>query len=438
MAQEYPFYLAGHWKRSADTLPVTNPWDDALVGSTWLAGDADVESAIAAAVSAAATMRGLPAYERGAILARASGVLTRRREELGRVLAGEAGKPIRDALTEVDRAATTFHVASEEARRLGGEVIPLDLAPHGKGRFAIMRRFPLGPVSAISPFNFPLNLSAHKLAPAVAAGNPIVLKPATVEIHATDSGFADEVQTVQIAPDCDAGRQFLPEPAALAGCSFLADRGYPSVPYFEAVAAAGGSFIVRLTSSYGRWVRAAWVEGRAAVVPPRLRLSRMLAQHPGRHLDLDVEFARGARRHRLSRHGPPWPRPDDDATVHESAAYAVLRRPGCTALPRSVAERTLFQGVDIVRESAHVQHGEPARGRGTHVGEPVRSHSQTLSRPATRRTWDRDLDAARRDVRAPHAGGPRRGPARRDRSDAGTPTGARLPPRERTTSQRRA
>ena len=179
MAQEYPFYLAGQWTRSEDILPVTNPWDDALVGSTWLAGDADVESAIAAAVSAAATMRGLPAYERGAILARTSAILTRRREEIGRTLAGEAGKPIRDALTEVDRAVMTFHVASEEARRLGGEVIPLDLAPHGKGRFAIMRRFPLGPVSAISPFNFPLNLSAHKLAPAVAAGNPIVLKPAT-------------------------------------------------------------------------------------------------------------------------------------------------------------------------------------------------------------------------------------------------------------------
>jgi len=128
MAQEYPFYLAGQWKRSADTLPVTNPWDDALVGSTWLADDADVEAAIAAAVSAAPTMRALPAYERGAILARASAVLTRRREEIGRTLAGEAGKPIRDALTEVDRAAMTFHVASEEARRLGGEVIPLDLA----------------------------------------------------------------------------------------------------------------------------------------------------------------------------------------------------------------------------------------------------------------------------------------------------------------------
>ena len=179
MANEHPFYLAGQWHRSDEVLPVTNPWDDSVVGSTWLAGEAQVEDAIAAAAAAAATMRSLPAYERGAILAKAASVLGRRRTEIGRALAGEAGKPIRDALTEVDRAAMTFQVASEEARRIGGEVIPLDLAPHGKGRIGILRRFPIGPVAAISPFNFPLNLSAHKLAPAIAAGNPIVLKPAT-------------------------------------------------------------------------------------------------------------------------------------------------------------------------------------------------------------------------------------------------------------------
>jgi acyl-CoA reductase-like NAD-dependent aldehyde dehydrogenase len=179
MPHAQPFFLAGRWERSGEILPVTNPWDESSVGTTWLAGETQVEEATAAAVEAAAVMRDLPAYERGAILAKASAVLARRRDEIGRILAAEAGKPIRDALTEVDRAAMTFHVSGEEARRLGGEVIPLDLAPHGRGRFAILRRFPLGPVSAISPFNFPLNLSAHKLGPAVAAGNPIVLKPAT-------------------------------------------------------------------------------------------------------------------------------------------------------------------------------------------------------------------------------------------------------------------
>ncbi len=179
MAPEYPFFLAGSWQRSSLVHPVLNPYDDSLVGTTWLAGIAEYERATEAAIEAAAVMRRLPAYERGAILAKASAELARRRDEVGRMLAGEAGKPLRDALTEVDRATMTFHVASEEARRILGEVIPLDLAPHGKGRFGIVRRFPIGPVAGISPFNFPLNLSAHKLAPAIAAGNPIVLKPAS-------------------------------------------------------------------------------------------------------------------------------------------------------------------------------------------------------------------------------------------------------------------
>jgi acyl-CoA reductase-like NAD-dependent aldehyde dehydrogenase len=176
---EYPFYLAGSWQRSALVHPVLNPYDDSPVATTWLAGITEYERATQAAIDAAPVMRRLPAYERGAILAKASLELSRRRHEVGFALAGEAGKPLRDALTEVDRAAMTLHVASEEARRLHGEVIPLDLAAHGKGRIGIIRRFPIGPIAAISPFNFPLNLSAHKLGPAIAAGNPIVLKPAS-------------------------------------------------------------------------------------------------------------------------------------------------------------------------------------------------------------------------------------------------------------------
>ncbi|MDO8834315.1 MAG: aldehyde dehydrogenase family protein [Vicinamibacterales bacterium] len=179
MALEYPVFLAGRWARPGERHPVTNPYDQSVVGYTWLAGVAEFEEAVAAAVGAAPVMRAMPAYERAAILAKASFILAQRRDEIGRALAGEAGKPLRDALTEADRAAMTFHVASEEARRLGGEMIPLDLASHGKNRIGIVRRVPIGPVAAISPFNFPLNLSAHKLAPAVAAGNPVVLKPAT-------------------------------------------------------------------------------------------------------------------------------------------------------------------------------------------------------------------------------------------------------------------
>ncbi|HSK10855.1 MAG TPA: aldehyde dehydrogenase family protein, partial [Vicinamibacterales bacterium] len=102
-----------------------------------------------------------------------------RRDEIGRTIAGEVGKAIRDALTEADRGLVTFQAAADEARRIAGEEVPVDLASHGKGRIAFTRRFPIGPVAAISPFNFPFNLAAHKLAPAVAAGNPVVLKPAS-------------------------------------------------------------------------------------------------------------------------------------------------------------------------------------------------------------------------------------------------------------------
>jgi hypothetical protein len=119
--------------------------------------------------------------------------------------------------------------------------------------------------------------------------------PAAVEIHATYSGWADEISAVQLAPDRDAERPFLPDPATLRDRLLLADRGYPSVPYFEAVRAQGGSFIVRLTRSYDPWVRTAWVEGCRVTVPARVRLSRFLARHAGRAVDLDVAFACGRR-----------------------------------------------------------------------------------------------------------------------------------------------
>ena len=179
MAADFPFWLAGEPSRSNDPLVVRNPYDQAVVGRTWLAGDDQFERAVTAAETAACLMRDMPAYRRAEILMSVSRGLVARRDEIARTLAGEAGKPIRDATTETERAAMTFHVAAEEARRLGGEVVPMDLAAHGEGRIAVTRRFPIGPVAAISPFNFPLNLSAHKIAPAIAAGNPIVLKPAT-------------------------------------------------------------------------------------------------------------------------------------------------------------------------------------------------------------------------------------------------------------------
>jgi acyl-CoA reductase-like NAD-dependent aldehyde dehydrogenase len=171
-------YLAGRWVESPELLVVANPArPDAPAGATYNATPEQYEEAVEAAVAAFEQTRRLPAYERSAALRKISGGLTARRDEIGRLIALESGKPIRDALGEVDRAVLTFRVASEEAERIGGEVLPLDLNPASRGRTGITRRFPIGPIAAISPFNFPLNLAAHKLAPAIASGNPIVLKP---------------------------------------------------------------------------------------------------------------------------------------------------------------------------------------------------------------------------------------------------------------------
>ncbi|MBP1633735.1 MAG: safD [Acidobacteria bacterium] len=171
--------VAGSWEESQTPLDVVNPYDGSVFATTFVAGEPELERATRAAVAAAPAMRRLAAYERSEILARACDELRRRREEIGRTIASEVGKALRDALGEADRGALTFQAASEEARRIAGDEVPIDLAPHGRGRIAFTRRFPIGPVAAISPFNFPFNLAAHKLAPAVAAGNPVVLKPAS-------------------------------------------------------------------------------------------------------------------------------------------------------------------------------------------------------------------------------------------------------------------
>jgi glyceraldehyde-3-phosphate dehydrogenase (NADP+) len=174
----HPIYLAGRWVDSPDRLEVANPADpDSPAGATYNATDAQYEEAVDAAVRAFEATRHLPAYERGRALREISAGIKARREELGRLIALEAGKPIRDALVEVDRATLTFRLGAEEAERMTGELIPLDLLASSKGRVGITRRFPIGPVAGISPFNFPLNLAAHKLAPAIAAGCSIVLKP---------------------------------------------------------------------------------------------------------------------------------------------------------------------------------------------------------------------------------------------------------------------
>jgi glyceraldehyde-3-phosphate dehydrogenase (NADP+) len=176
--QPRPIYLGGAWVDSPHTLEVDNPARAGEpAGATYLATEAQYEQAVEAAVKAFEVTRKLPAYERGRMLREVSAGIKARREELAALIAAEAGKPIRDSLAEVDRATITFRLGAEEAERMYGEVIPLDLNVASKDRVGITRRFPIGPIAGISPFNFPLNLAAHKVAPAIASGNPIVLKP---------------------------------------------------------------------------------------------------------------------------------------------------------------------------------------------------------------------------------------------------------------------
>jgi acyl-CoA reductase-like NAD-dependent aldehyde dehydrogenase len=161
------------------TLEVLSPFDGRPVADVSLARPAELELALDAAVRGFEAVRALPAWKRSEMLQEVARRLVSEKERFARTISLEAGKPIVQARSEVDRAALTFRTAAEEALRIGGEVLPLDLLPGNEGRIALSRRFPVGPVTCITPFNFPLNLVAHKVAPAIAAGCSFVLKPAS-------------------------------------------------------------------------------------------------------------------------------------------------------------------------------------------------------------------------------------------------------------------
>ncbi len=175
---EMGYLLGGKFEKTGERAEVRSPYDATLAGVTWNAPAAEMDRAIAATADAAGVMREMPAFRRAQILRGIAAGVEKRKEELARTLALEAGKPLKAARAEVERAAFTFSVAAEEATRLAGEVLPLDLLEATAGRFAMVRRFPVGPVAAITPFNFPVNLVAHKAGPAIAAGCPLLLKPA--------------------------------------------------------------------------------------------------------------------------------------------------------------------------------------------------------------------------------------------------------------------
>ena len=174
-----PFYIAGEWRTSDDVLPVRNKYDGTEFASICRGSRDDVLEAIGKATETLPQTRFMPAYKRSEVLARITANLKASYEMLAKQLALEAGKPIRTARQEVDRAILTFSVASEEAKRIGGEMLQMDIAAPGENRVGLVKRFAIGPIGAITPFNFPLNLVAHKVAPALAAGCPVVLRPAS-------------------------------------------------------------------------------------------------------------------------------------------------------------------------------------------------------------------------------------------------------------------
>ena len=175
----YPLYLNNKAQQPNTDLAVTDKYSGEVAFRTALATPEIIDAAIAGAVRAAEPMARLASYERKAVLEHCVARFEERSEELAYSLCVEAGKPIGDAEGEVDRLIDTFRIAAEESVRLGGEVMPLDISPRAAGYQSIWKRVPVGPCSFISPFNFPLNLAAHKIAPAIAVGCPFVLKPAS-------------------------------------------------------------------------------------------------------------------------------------------------------------------------------------------------------------------------------------------------------------------
>ena len=172
------FLVDGKWIEQGELQEIRAPFDGSVIAQVYQGTREHAQAAITAAVKAFGTTRRLPAFERQRVLRRVAQSIAERKEEFARTMAQEAGKPIKASRTEVERAIFTFNVAAEESTRIYGEYIPLDWQEFTAGRWGLVRRFPLGPIAGITPFNFPLNLVAHKVAPAIASGCSMILKPA--------------------------------------------------------------------------------------------------------------------------------------------------------------------------------------------------------------------------------------------------------------------
>jgi glyceraldehyde-3-phosphate dehydrogenase (NADP+) len=177
--KDFGLLIGGHWRKAGEVAEVRNPYNGETVATVSRATGELMDAAIASAQKAFEKTRTLTTYERESILEGIAAALRHNSEEIARTIMAEAGKPIRLARGEVERGANTFEIAAREVHRVEGETLPLDVVPSGVAHFGLTRRFPLGPVAAITPFNFPLNLVSHKVAAAIAVGNSMVLRPAS-------------------------------------------------------------------------------------------------------------------------------------------------------------------------------------------------------------------------------------------------------------------
>ena len=213
-------FVDGAWVSTADRLEVLSPWSGEVVGEVCLAGPGEWEEAVSAAERAAVTLRKMSSQERRNLLEALVAGVKACQAELAETIVAEGGKPVTYARGEVSRGVMTLSLAAEEAARLGGEVLPLDLTRATAGRWGLTRRFPVGPVLGITPFNFPFNLVAHKVAPALAAGNPIIIKPSS----------ACPLTALKLAEVWDqaglpaGGLQVLPSTSRLAEAAVAEDR----------------------------------------------------------------------------------------------------------------------------------------------------------------------------------------------------------------------
>ncbi|MFQ5866258.1 MAG: aldehyde dehydrogenase family protein [bacterium] len=210
---EFKLFIGGRWVDGGPGIEVKNKYSGEVIGTVMTARQEDVNRAVTAAEHTSPVMAELPAYRRAEILTATAKLIQQRQEEIAQTIAKEAGKALKFSRIEVERAISTFSVAAEEAKRIHGETVPLDAVPSGEGYFGFWVRRPVGVVAAITPFNFPLNLVAHKVAPAIAAGNSLVLKPA----HATPLSSGILCQILQEAGLPDGAVNLINGPGSTVG-----------------------------------------------------------------------------------------------------------------------------------------------------------------------------------------------------------------------------